>query len=139
MGLLKNVRKILAQDYADENRTLIAKLSEVLNTFMTETTETINGNIDFDNLRQQLKVFKVTVDGSGTITSSNQIRLELSGKVIGIRCERARNLDDSSVYPTGTPFLSYSQTNQILKINNISNLQSGNEYELTIVIQYDNR
>ena len=82
MGLLKNVRKILAQDYADENRTLIAKLSEVLNTFMTETTETINGNIDFDNLRQQLKVFKVTVDGSGTITSSNQIRLELSGKFV---------------------------------------------------------
>jgi len=139
MTQLNNVRKILAQDYADEYRTLISKLSEILNSFMVDTTSVVNGNIDFTNLRQQYKVFKVTADGSGNVTAGNQVKLGIVGRVIGTTCINARNLTDGAVYPTGTPFISWTVNNGILKINNISNLQASNEYEISIIIRYDNR
>jgi len=135
MSEIKNVRKILAQDYDEEYREPIGKMAEILNSFMVDVTNTMNGNVDFENLNQQYKVFKITVDASGNATTGNKIRLDRRYNVIGTTCIRARNLT-SGDYPQGTPFVSWTVNNYIMTINNITNLQADETYELSIIIYY---
>jgi hypothetical protein len=45
----------------------------------------------------------------------------------------AINETNTSVYPTSTPFISFSQVGKTVTINNIKGLQSGYKYTLTLV------
>jgi hypothetical protein len=105
-----------------------------LNQFMDEVFRAINGNLNFQNLDRQVKTFSVKIDGSGLVVSPPQIKMTINSKPSGINIISATNLDSSSTYPTTAPFISYTFSEQLMTIKNISGLQPNSNYSLTIEI-----
>lgn len=112
---------------------MVDKLAYVLNTFMEQTIRQVNGNIDFTNLNQELITFKIVVDASGVPIGNNLVRTNIIGSK-GVLVISATNKDDGTVFPTATPFITFTQSAKILKIKNITGLQNAAEYELKIVV-----
>lgn len=134
MGRLSNVRRIIAEDFPDEYQAIISRLGGVLNYFMEEVVELSNGNVDFQNLDQQLIQFEVQVDSDGKPTLNDKI---LTNKINpnGIQVIKALNLTNNSIYPTGQPFISFTPSgNGFITINNISGLPADNKFFLTIIV-----
>jgi len=134
MAKINNYKAISYTDYSEEAAELMEDLADILNPFMREVTDAINGNIDFDNLQQNIVELQVTVNSSGV---PNVTRLNVGRSSIkGLDVINARNLTNSSVYPTAKPFISFSPTtsSNVITLNNISGLPSGNRFALTIIV-----
>jgi len=134
MTRLTNVKRIITEDFEPEYQNLISRLGFVLNEFMSDTVDIINGNIDFDNLAQNMVQFDVTVDSNGKPIKGADVNVGKTNPS-GILVIRAQNVTNSSVYPTAAPFISYTpKGNNIITMNNILGLQANNVYKLTIIV-----
>lgn len=133
MGFIDNIRRIIAEDFPKEDRQTVSKLAYVINTFMEQVSRQINGNIDFNNLSQDFINFTITVDASGVPVGNNIVKTSIINPR-GLVVTRALNQDNSSVYPTNTPFISYSPNRNIIKINKITGLQANTEYRLFVIV-----
>lgn len=134
MSRIENERRIIKEEFKKEDRDTIDKLAFILNSFMRQVVDTINGKIDFNNLNQEVKSFSVTVDSNGTPISDLVIKYNLLNKIQGIKCINATNLTSSSTYVTGTPFLSYTPGEGNVTVNNITGLQANNKYYITLIL-----
>lgn len=84
-------------------------------------------------MNRKLIVVNVKINGSGQVINNPQIRYSLTnGKVSGVVCVSATNINDPGIYPTTTPFISYTFNSGILTILNITGLQINSEYNLTL-------
>lgn len=134
MAKISPNRRISTEDYEGENQQLVESLAYNLNPFMQEVTDVINGNLDFDNLKQNKIQAVITVDSTGRPISGDQINTGLTNP-IGFQIISAVNQTNPAIYASGQPFISFSpQGNGIVKINNISNLPANNKFLLTIVV-----
>ncbi len=113
---------IFTDDFPAENKLVIEKLGFILNPFFDQVGQTLNGNIDFTNLTVIEKDMIITVDHNGTPTTTTSIRNTLNRRIKGILCFNAISQGISNVYPQGTPFISFTQSENQLIINNISGL-----------------
>lgn len=136
MSRLDNVQRILPEDYPEDDRETVTQLASILNYFMTQVVDTVNGRLDYENMNKDSITFDVTVDASGNPTQTLNFRAE-SG-VIGTMVINARNLTNTSVYPTSQPFVSFSPLQQsgLYKVNNITGLQANNKYRITLEVTY---
>lgn len=136
MARLDNVQRILPEDFREEDRQTITQLASVLNYFMTQTVDTINGRIDYDNINKQVVTFDVIVDSTGKPIQTLNFTAE-SG-VIGGNVLNAQNLTNNTLYPTAQPFVSFNalQQNKLYRVNNISGLQANNKYRITLEVTY---
>lgn len=134
MSRIDNVRYIRAEDFSQEIQQDIAKLAPVLNTFMQQTVDLTNGRIDFDNRVENIIQFNITVDSLGKITGNNLFNVGKQG-VRGLSVIRAVNQTNPSIFPTGTPFVNYTNTEnpQVIRIDNITNIKSGTYIIVSIV------
>lgn len=137
MAKLDNIKRIVREDYPKDDRQTIEKLAGTINPFMEQVIEGFDGQIDFNNLAQEIVTFNVKVDANGIPTEGKKVKLGQNTRVIGTSCIDARNLDNVSHYPTNSPFISRTSTNGIMNISNISGLQTGERYSLTIIVYYD--
>lgn len=83
MGQLSNVRRIIVEDFAEEDRETVGKIANVFNSFADEIIELSRKRINFDNLARSLVVIDITVDANGMPKGVNQINTTLptySGK-----------------------------------------------------------
>lgn len=136
MAKLDNVRRILPQEFPEEDQETVTKLANVINYFMTQTFDVINGRLDYENINKQVVTFDVVVDSKGNPVQSLNFTAE-SGAIGGVVLN-ARNLTNTSVYPTSQPFVSFNaiQQNKLYKVNNISGLQANNRYRITLEVTY---
>lgn len=133
MAKINNYRRISTSEYAGENAQMIQTLAETINPFMREVTDVINGNIDFDNLNQNIIEFEISVDSSG-VPQTKQLNIGKSS-FSGFNVINARNLTNPSIYPTGQPFISATPTgSQVINLNNISNLPANNKFLITAIV-----
>jgi hypothetical protein len=133
MPQLDNIRRILKEDYPKKYHDVIDKLAFTLNRFMDQVVGTMNGNIDFDNLNQEVTTFSMTVDSSGTPVGNNLFKVTQTN-VAGFIVISAVNRTDGSLFPTSTPFISATRSKLVVKVNNISGLQADNKYDFTVMI-----
>jgi hypothetical protein len=136
MAKISNYKAISYDDYSEEAAEIMEDLADILNPFMREVTDVINGNIDFDNLRQSIIELQVTVDGNG---KPNVSSLNVgSSSIKGLDVISARNLTNNSTYPTSKPFITYtpSSSGNTITLNNISGLPSNNKFLLNILVYY---
>ena len=133
MAKISNYRRISTGDFSAENSQDMNQLAEILNPFMRDVTDVVNGNIDFENLKQNKIQFEVIVDATG---KPNVTQLNIgTPQFDGFNVINARNLTNPSVYPTGVPFISATPTgNQVININNISNLPANNKFLITAIV-----
>lgn len=135
MARLTNVQRIIIEDFQEDDRDTVSKLAGILNYFMTQTTDIVNGRLDYDNINKQIVTVEVTVDASGKPIQTTNFTSQAG--LVGGTVLRAQNLTNSVVFPLGQPFISFSPVQSTLyKINNITGLQPNNKYRLTYEVTY---
>jgi hypothetical protein len=125
-----NVRRIVVEDFKSEDRETVGKLAEIINTYMDETTEVLQGNIDFDNMRRALIKADFTVDANGKPMGVSQIN-------IGLKTYQGNHIINVQSLVGGenvvsTPYLDCTyQGNGLVKINKITGLPPGKKVRIT--------
>lgn len=134
MSKLKSYKRIITSDYPDEDQETIEQLGRTLNDAFNEVYFTLNGRVDLtNNLFCSVRLVDVIVDANGNPTSRTTFSLNSTQPVIGCTVIQAINQTNSAIYPTGAPFVSFTQLDQALLINNITGLQPNMRYTLRIV------
>jgi hypothetical protein len=123
-------------DVKAENQDVLQKLAGPINTFVEEVVDGFEGRLDVDNFNQGVVQLNVRVDVDGFPISSNILRSPLiDGKrPNGIICLRAQNTNNPNIFPTTQPFISFSLSEDLIRIRHVSGLQAGEPYRLTILV-----
>lgn len=135
---LPNLRRLFTQDFPAEYQSLINTLSGVLNINQQLVYDALNKKISLsDNIDCIFKDFNVTVNASGIPVSSTIFTLDDKTRNLqGIEVVRASNLTNSSIYPTGAPFLTWQQVQTGIQIQHVTGLPAGNTFNLKIIGWY---
>lgn len=135
MGKLKIPSKISAQDHKADDREVVDKLARVVNPFMDDVYNQMNGNITYENLNRITATLEVKIGSSGEVLNEPQIRTSsLKSKVLGVIVIYAENTTNSSTYPTTAPFVSYSIGTNTITIKNITGLPVSSTWKLVVEI-----
>lgn len=128
---LNNARRIVVEDYKQEHRDTVHKLSEILNSFMEEVVELSQGNIGIENLTRNIIQFDITVDSNGLPRGVSQIN-------IGLNSYSGKNIIDIQSLSGGdnvisTPYLDCSyQGNGLIKVRRFLGLPADKKLRITI-------
>ena len=131
MADINNVRRIVVEDFKQEDRDTVSKLASTLNTFMEETVNALRKNLDYDNLNRSKISLDVTVDALGRPQGVSQINtglLSYSGKTI--LDVIPFNAADSVI---SAPYLDCTyQGNGVVRINRILGLPAGKKMRVVV-------
>lgn len=134
MSKLKSYKRIITSDFEKDDQEMIEQLGRSVNDAFNEVYYCLNGRVDLtNNLFCTVALVDVIVDASGNPTSRTTFSLNSTQTVIGCAVIQAINQTNSAIYPTGAPFISFTQLDQALLINNITGLQPNMRYTLRIV------
>ena len=134
MPKLTSYKRINTSDFDEENQKLIEKLAAPINYSFNELYFALNGRLDIrSNFASGFKEFDVIVDSTGRPINTTIIGLNAGGQVLGVSVISAVNQSNTAVYPTGQPFISYTQVENGVLINNITGLQADNRYTLRVI------
>jgi hypothetical protein len=136
MSQIPQFKRIVVENFPKENQELVSKLAYSINVFANNMTSALTNNLSIqDNLNIKLKTFVATVDSSGNITGNSVIKTDLDHNCLGVSVIKATNLTTVTHYPTGTPFISFSETQDgFITIGNITNLTAGEPYQLQLLL-----
>lgn len=133
MGLLNTIKRVVVEDFDSKDRETIGKLAYIINFFMENVVRQFNGNIDFDNLNQDLTTFKITVDASGIPIGNNLIKTTVNN-ASGAIVINATNNTNIGTFPSSAPAVITTASGNLLKIKKVYGLQANSEYNLTILV-----
>ena len=133
MPKMDSVRRIRAEDYPEETRQTISLLAPILNSFMEQVVNIFDGNVDFENLDQNILQVDVTTV-NGIPTQQTKAKFDVNSRVVGTICIRSQDLSNTGQVPVSTPHLTYTTTNDLLNVNHISGLQDNVPYRLTFLL-----
>jgi hypothetical protein len=125
-------QRIRAEDYKSDEQDMVSKLARVISPFLDNVYAVLNKGIDFDNLNRQLVDIDITIDSSGNLVNPPQIKNTTNGSLRGINVINAINLVKPGVYPTTSPFVSWSINGNIINVLNVTGLQASSQYRLTL-------
>jgi hypothetical protein len=134
MPRLKSYKRIITSDYKKEDQEVVEQLGDTLNDAFGDIYYALNGRVELNtNISCSVRLVDVIVDSAGVPVS--RILMGLNGilPVIGCQVIQAINQTNSNVYPTGAPFITYTQLDQAILINHITGLQANMRYTLRIV------
>lgn len=130
-------KRLTKQDYKESDRDLVDRLSVSLNIGIETLYQLANKRISLaDNIQAVTKSFEIKVNAAG-IPVSGVTNISVGTtltSVVGVTVLRAQNSDNSTIYPTGSPFISFTQNGNSIDINHIAGLPANNTFLLTIVI-----
>lgn len=133
---VQGFKRLIKENVTEDFRDVIDTVGASVNVFAEDVLNALNNNISVDdNLKMEYKQVDVTVAATGVPTSVTQLNTKLFGKIQGITVERAENLTSTITYPSGAPFVSYSQNNTLITLNHITGLQANNKYRLTLLLK----
>lgn len=128
---LSNVRRIIVEDYKEDDRDTVAKLATVLNSFMEEVVSLSRKNVSFDNLNRSLVVIDLTVGSDGTPKGLDKLNTQLKtysgNKIINVQSLQG------GVNVTSAPFLDCSPLgNGLVRINKFHGLPANKKLRISI-------
>lgn len=135
---LPGFRRVYHTDYPKEFQGLVEKLSVSINNGFEVVYDALNNKIDLtNNVACLVKEVDLQVNSGGLPLSTTTFNITSTRTVSGLEVIKVTNLTNSSTYPTGAPFCSFSQDNTIITVNHVTGLQANNLYRLKIVAYYD--
>lgn len=128
---IQSPKRIIVEDFDSEDRNTVEKLGFTVNTFNEDVFNAMNKNLTIeDNLNQQIKTLSnIEVDGSGKPITSLAFQNNLKGKIQGTQVIRVLG-----GIPTAQPFITFTESNNVVTINNISGLASGTKYTIYVLL-----
>lgn len=133
MARVPDIKRIQKSDFEEEYQELVDKLAFPINSFFEQTRSAFDRNIDFRNLNQEVINIDITVDAFGIPTLEAKYRSTLKTKVLGHSCINAINISGTAGFPTGQPFLTFVQNNNIVTILNVTGLPADTKYTLVVL------
>ena len=132
---LPSYKRIITQDYKEEDQELIEQLGTTVNDSFNSIYSALSNKLTFsENFSSTIKDVEVIVDANGKPTNEAGFKLDiLNTQITGCFCVKATNLTNSNVYPTGSPWVSFLQKENSIRILNVTNLQPNNRYILRII------
>lgn len=132
---LPSYKRIITQDYKEEDQEMIEQLGGNINDSFGVLYSALTNKLNFgENFASTVKDVEITVDSNGKPTNDAAFKLDIVNvQVTGCFCVRATNLTNSNVYPTGSPWVSFLQKENTIRILNVTNLQPNNRYILRII------
>ena len=132
MSKLGSYKRINKNDYDDDVKPTIDKLSRTVNDSFDALYAALNGKLSLsDNVQGTFVSFSVTVDGSGVPKTQTLVPLTSANRVVGVTVIKADNTSNSANL-TGAPFITYRQSSQTIEILHVTGLVANNNYSLTI-------
>lgn len=140
---IEKPRQIIPEEYEEEMQDTVIKLADTINGSLEGLYSVTNGNIDFSNLAWGLVtgiVVQVDTTGkpdvnSGSSNVVSQFKNTAKRIPIGVVVISATCIDDSSAYPTATPFVSMTVSDTgLINIDNIKGLQANKRYSLNLIL-----
>lgn len=137
MSRLDNLRRLTDEgDFTDEQRQVLRRVGEVFNFHTEQIINTVNGNLDYDNIRSGIATFDITVDSSGLPLAKTQFR-SVEGAT-GSTVVSALNQTNSAIYPESGPFVTFvSNGGGIYEVKHVTGLQSGQKYRLKLEMKIE--
>lgn len=123
-------------DYPQEDQALVSKLGLTLNQSLESIYNMSANNVTLgDNVNCTVKTITAIVDSTGKPTGSgtSSFLINTTQQISGITVIKVVNSTSTTVYPTGQPFISYSQNSSTITINNIAGLPANNTFQLTLI------
>lgn len=134
MAKLPSFKRIFYTDFPKDFQSLVEQLSYTINQGFDSVFSALNNNLTLnDNLAVTVKDVTVTVNSSGTPTSATSFTIANSNTIVGTQVIKATNNTSATVYPSGGVFLSYTQSGNLITINNIAGLPENNQFTLRVV------
>lgn len=134
MGVPPDLKRIAKEDFAAQYQDLVDKLAFPLNSFMEQTRNLFTKNIDFQNLNQELITLRVQTDENIKPLAKPAFKSTLTTKVRGIVVLSASIVANGNIsYIQQAPFISFSQNNNIISVDNISGLAAETTYDLLLL------
>jgi hypothetical protein len=133
MSQLTFVQKIVQESFPQADQQTMATLASVINPFITNVANILNDGITLgDNFKAFIKSLTVTVDASGTPINPLTFQTGLGQPTKHVLVTRAVYTGTTPVYPTGAPFISYTDQSGTITVNNITGLPANQEFTLTV-------
>lgn len=134
MAKLKSYKRIITSDFKKEDQELVENIGGTLNDAFNDVFFILNGRASLaDNIACTVNTVDVVVDASGIPTSRTTFTLNNTNQVIGCQVILAVNQTNPAIYPTGAPFISFSQIDKAILINHITGLQPNQRWTLRII------
>lgn len=101
---------------------------------MEQTRNLFTKNIDFDNLNQELITLRVQTDKTIKPLAKLSFKSTLKNKIRGVIVVSASILTNNNTsFLQQAPFISFSQNNNIVSVENISGLAAETTYDLLLL------
>ena len=127
-------KRIYYTDFPQEDQEIIEQLSYTINNGFEGVYNALNNGLSLeDNLDVSVKDVLITVDATGIPTSPTSYTVTNSNPIDGTQVIRALNQTNSTVFPTGGIFISYTQSGNKVTINNITGLPANNQFSVRII------
>lgn len=131
MPFIDTVKRITTDEFKPEDREVAERIGNIYNFFAEQVTNVLNGNVDFANLDRSLITLDIIVGANGNPSQTSQFNANTG--LQGTKVVNAVNLTNRVNYLQSTPFISFtSQGTGLYTIDNITGLNSGESYRLTI-------
>lgn len=131
---LPSFRRLFSTDYDQQYKDLLDGLSGTINSGIEVIYEALNNRLTFsENFAATIGEFNVKVDENGTPQGLTSFKLNNTLKVIGLFVIYATDNTSVGSYPPGAIFVSFTQKDQIMTINNVRGLTPGNIYTIRVV------
>lgn len=127
--MLPDTRRLNREDFQDAPNWIDPMLT-VINTFMDSVYNIMNRNISLtQNLNIQIVAINVETDTNSDIKPV-KLKTTVRGRVAGVSVIRVITTDTSSI----SPFVSFTQNENILTISNIASLNSNEKYKIILLV-----
>jgi hypothetical protein len=135
MSKLQSYKRIISTDYEPEDRELVDQLAISLNSAIDDALYTLNGKVNLvDNIHCSVRDVILTPDASGGTSNTRFSIQNVPSPVQGCQVIKVTNLSNNLIYPTGTPFITFTQLDNSILINNITNLATGYRWQVRVIV-----
>lgn len=135
--ILQSFKRLYTNDYPQPEQDLVQRLAVPYNT-LENVYNVLHNNVDLvNNGYVDVRTVNVAVDSKGNPTAITNLTLtNVTTAVMGTLVIRAVNTTNPNIYPTSTPFISFTPQSNAngITINNIAGLPTGNTFTLTIIV-----
>jgi hypothetical protein len=132
MPKLSDIRRIIPEDFSQDDRELAEKIGGSYNDFADELYQVVNGQLDFDNMARRKVSIDVVFNADGTPRTVVNINSGLAN-VSMIHVGKVQNITTPSAKFTALPYIDWShQGNGLIKINYGTGFTAGSKYRLIL-------
>lgn len=128
--------RLFSNDYDAQYQSLLQTLANTINPNGENTFDALSNNLTLkDNMLSIITNVTLSVNSNGIPNNNQAISLNNTIKQLeGIQVLYANNSTNATTYPTGAPFISWTQTVNAVTINHVTGLTPNDTWVLHLCV-----